>query len=166
MVIGNDRYDHLPGLQKAVNDARAVSDKLRRLGFEVMRVENASRRTMNEKLSEMAGKIGRGDTAFFFFAGHGVAIKDTNYLLPIDTPPASEGQEGLITREAIGADAVLDAVQERGARVTVLVLDACRDNPFKTATSRGIGGHRGLAQMQPAEGVFLLYSAGLGQNSA
>ena len=165
LVIGNDRYESLPGLQKAVNDARAVRDRLARIGFEVIHVENADRRTMNQKLAELTGKIGRGDTAFFFFAGHGIAVKDTNYLLPVDTPQAREGQEGLVTREAIGADVVLDALQDRGAKVSLLVLDACRDNPFKTASSRGVGGTRGLGQMQAPEGVFVLYSAGFGQSA-
>jgi poly(3-hydroxybutyrate) depolymerase/tetratricopeptide (TPR) repeat protein len=165
LVIGNDRYENLPPLQKAVNDARAVRERLVKIGFEVIHVENANRRTMNQKLAELTGKIGRGDTAFFFFAGHGIAIRDTNYLLPVDTPQAREGQEGLITREAIGADVILDALQDRGAKVSLLVLDACRDNPFKTANSRGVGGTRGLSQMPAPEGVFVLYSAGFGQTA-
>lgn len=165
LVIGNDRYENLPGLQKAVNDSRVVRDRLAKIGFEVIHVENANRRTMNQKLAELTGKIGRGDTAFFFFAGHGIAVRDTNYLLPVDTPQAREGQEGLITREAIGADVILDALQDRGAKVSLLVLDACRDNPFKTANSRGVGGARGLSQMPAPEGVFVLYSAGFGQTA-
>src|SRR5262245_61610708 len=136
LVIGNDRYENLPPLQKAVNDARAVRERLAKIGFEVIHVENANRRMMNQKLAELTGKIGRGDTAFFFFAGHGIAVRDSNYLLPVDTPQAREGQEGLVTREAIGADVILDALQDRGAKVSLLVLDACRDNPFKTANSR------------------------------
>src|SRR5215471_13078552 len=71
LVIGNDRYDGLPALQKAVNDARAVADRFQRLGYEVIRVENVGRRAMNEKISELTAKLGRGDTAAFFFAGHG-----------------------------------------------------------------------------------------------
>jgi tetratricopeptide (TPR) repeat protein len=165
LVIGNDKYESLPVLQKAVNDARAVAERLTRLGFEVILVENATRRAMNEKLTALTGKLGRGDSAFFFFAGHGVAIKDGNYLLPIDTPQAGEGQEGLITREGIAADSIIDALQERGARVVVMVLDACRDNPFKKTGSRGVGGGRGLGEMRAPEGVFVLYSAGFGQSA-
>lgn len=86
LVIGNDRYDQLPSLQKAANDARAVGETLSKLGFEVIRIENAQRRAMNQKLVEFTGKIGRGDTAFFFYAGHGVEVKGINYLLPVDTP--------------------------------------------------------------------------------
>jgi hypothetical protein len=165
LVIGNDRYESLPGLQKAVNDARSIGDTLSRLGFEVVKVENAPRRIMNQKLVEFTGKIGRGDTAFFFFAGHGVEIRGVNYLLPIDTPAARDNEEGLITGEGIPADQILERLQDRGAKVSLMVLDACRENPFKKAGSRGVGATRGLAQMTTPEGVFVLYSAGVGQTA-
>lgn len=165
LVIGNDRYESLPGLQKAVNDARSIGDTLTRLGFEVVKVENAPRRTMNQKLVEFTGKIGRGDTAFFFFAGHGVEIRGVNYLLPVDTPEARDNEEGLITGEGIPADSILERLQDRGAKVSLMVLDACRENPFKKPGSRGVGATRGLAQMTTPEGVFVLYSAGVGQTA-
>src|SRR6185437_10447920 len=128
-------------------------------------IENGNRRTMSEKLTELTGKVGRGDTAFFFFAGHGIAIKDGNYLLPADTPQINEDQEPMVTREAISADSIVDALQERGARVIIVVLDACRDNPFKKASTRGVGGKGGLGEMRAPEGVFVLYSAGFGQTA-
>jgi hypothetical protein len=165
LVIGNDRYESLPALQKAVNDARSIGDTLTRLGFEVVRVENAPRRAMNQKLVEFTSKIGRGDTAFFFFAGHGVEIRGVNYLLPVDTPAARDNEEGLITGEGIPADSILERLQDRGAKVSLMVLDACRENPFKKAGSRGVGATRGLAQMTTPEGVFVLYSAGVGQTA-
>jgi uncharacterized caspase-like protein len=155
-VIGNDKYENLPQLNKAVNDGRAVRDHLGKLGFEVITVEDGNRRTMSEKLTELTGKLGRGDTAFFFFAGHGIAIKDGNYLLPTDTPQINEDQEAMVTREAIGADSIIDALQDRGARVIIMVLDACRDNPFKKAGTRGVGGRGGLGEMRAPEGVFVL----------
>ncbi len=162
LVIGNDRYESLPPLQKAVNDARAVGEGLTKLGFEVLASENATRRTINTKLVEFANKVREGDIAFFFFAGHGVEVGGVNYLLGVDSPQASEGEEGLITGEGIAANAVVDQMQEHGAKVAMLVLDACRDNPFKTA-GRGIGGTRGLTMMRVPTGVFVLYSAGEGQ---
>jgi hypothetical protein len=165
LVIGNDRYDNLDPLQKAVNDARAVGNVLTRMGFQVIRVENAQRRLMNQKLVEFTGKVGRGDTALFFFAGHGVEIRGTNYLLPTDTPQVREGEEGIVTSEGIPADNIVERLQERGAKITMMVLDACRENPFRKAGTRGIGATRGLAQMIAPEGVFVLYSAGLGQTA-
>jgi uncharacterized caspase-like protein len=165
LVIGNNAYQNLDRLQKAVNDARAIGDALGKLGFEVMRVEDAPRRLMNQKVAEFARKVGRGDTAFFFYAGHGVEIRGTNYLLAVDTPPAHEGDESLITSEGIPADTVIEQLQERGAKVTLVVLDACRENPFKQAGTRGIGATRGLGQITAPEGVFVLYSAGVGQTA-
>jgi len=165
LVVGNDRYEALPSLQKAANDARAIGNKLAALGFEVIRIENAPRRRMNQKLVEFAGKVGRGDTAFFFFAGHGVEIRGINYLLPTDTPAVRDDEEALIMAEGIPANGIVEQLQERGAKVTMLVLDACRDNPFKKSGTRGIGGTRGLAQMTAPEGVFVLYSAGVGQSA-
>jgi uncharacterized caspase-like protein len=159
LVIGNDKYEYLPQLQKAVNDARAVANHLGKIGFEAIIIENGNRRTMSEKLTELTGKIVRGDTAFFFFSGHGIAIKDGNYLLPTDTPQINEDQD--MTREAIGADSIVDALQERGARVIIVVPDACRGNPFKKAGTRGIGGKGGLGEMPAPEGcaVCSLFSA-------
>jgi hypothetical protein len=165
LVIGNDAYQNVDRLQKAVNDARTIAASLTMLGFEVIRVEDASRRTMNQKIVEFANKVGRGDIAFFFYSGHGVEIRGINYLLAVDTPAAKEGQESLITSEGIPADSIVDQLQERGAKVSMLVLDACRENPFKVNGTRGIGATRGLAQITTPEGVFVLYSAGVGQTA-
>jgi tetratricopeptide (TPR) repeat protein len=166
LVIGNDRYEQVPSLQKAVNDARAIGAALEQIGFTVIRAENANRRTMNQRLVEFSNRVNRGDTAFFYFAGHGVEIKSVNYLLPTDTPTAVEGEEALITSEGIAADGIIDLLQGRGARVAVMVLDACRENPFKKAGSRGIGRGTGLGQMAPSsEGVFVVFSAGYGQEA-
>jgi uncharacterized caspase-like protein len=87
LVIGNDRYANLPAdqqLLKAVNDSRAVGDALGKLGFEVIRGQNLGRQALVDKFDEMTRKISPGDVAFFFFAGHGVAIGGGNYILPAD----------------------------------------------------------------------------------
>ena len=165
LVIGNDDYENLPDLKKAVNDSRAVGQALTKLGFDGATVENAPRRTMNAKLAEFTSKVGPGDTAFFFFAGHGVQISGTNYLMPVDTPEAREGQERFVMGEGIPADSIVQQVQERGAKVAMLVLDACRDNPFAKPGTRGVGGTRGLTIMTVPEGVFVIYSAGIGETA-
>jgi hypothetical protein len=165
LVIGNDDYQNLDRLQKAVNDARTIAASLTMLGFEVIRVEDAPRRTMNQKIVEFASKVRPGDIAFFFYSGHGVEIRGVNYLLAVDTPTAKEGEESLITSEGIPAETIVDQLQEHGAKVSMLVLDACRENPFKVNGTRGIGGTRGLAQITTPEGVFVLYSAGVGQTA-
>jgi hypothetical protein len=166
LVIGNDKYQNLEQLQKAVNDSRAIGDALSKIGFDVMHVENAVRRTMNQKLVEFAGKVGRGDTAFFFYSGHGVEIHGQNFLLPIDMPQVHENEEALVTGEGIPFDSLIEQLQARGAKLVMVVLDACRENPFAKQGTRGIGGARGgLAESAPPEGVFVLYSAGVGQTA-
>ncbi len=169
LVIGNDRYPNLPAdkqLSKAVNDARAIGQALEKIGFTVIRGENLDRRGMVDRLFAFTQKIQPGDMAVVFYAGHGVAISGGNYLLPTDMPLPQPGEEPRVRNMAIGeADLVAD-IQEKKARVAVLMIDACRDNPFRQpGVTRSIGGSRGLARGREAEGVFAVYSAGFGQSA-
>ena len=163
LVIGNDTYDNVPVLQKARNDADAMAAALTKLGFEVISAKDVGRRAMSRALVEFANKIGEGDTAVLFFAGHGFAIEGTNYLLPVDVPSAGPGEQGLVSDASFAANGLADRMRERGAATAVMILDACRDNPFEAKGKRSLAGTRGLARMSPAEGMFVLYSAGAGQ---
>src|SRR5450759_5737547 len=96
LVVGNNDYKHVPKLQKAVNDARTMGDTLKQLGFNVMVAENQTRQAFSESLLAFDRAVGPGDTAFFFYAGHGFEIAGQNFLLPTDVPAASEGQEELV----------------------------------------------------------------------
>ena len=165
LLVGNNAYQNIPRLQTAVNDARAVSTALRGLGFSVILAENQSRRAMSEALLAFDKAVEPGDIALFFFAGHGFEIRGQNYLLPTDIPEVREGQEELIRDSAFPADRIIDRLQARGARTAVLVLDACRDNPFERPGGRGLKGSGGLAVMTPAEGVFIMFSAGAKQTA-
>jgi len=165
LVIGNDQYENVPNLQKAVNDARALGRTLKDLDFEIITAENLTRREMNQKLQEFARKLERGDEALFFFAGHGVQIDGQNFLLPTDIPNAKPDQESFVRYEAVGVYQVLDIIRGRGSRVAILVLDACRNNPFRREGTRTLGGTRGLARMAAPEGTFIMYSAGVGQEA-
>ena len=93
LVIGNDRYATLPALLKAGNDADAVGNLLTRLGFEVILGRDLGRQGMIDKLAEFTSRIETGDTALFFYAGHGVALGGINYLVPVDMPAATAGSE-------------------------------------------------------------------------
>lgn len=163
LVIGNDAYTGVAKLQKAVNDARTMAETLDGIGFRVMRVENVSRREMNRALLRFTSQLETGDEALFFFAGHGVEIAGRNYLLPTDVPVAKPGQEDFVTSEAIAVDKILDNIRRRGTRVSILVLDACRDNPFPRAGTRSLGGTRGFSRIAAPKGTFIMYSAGVGQ---
>lgn len=165
LVIGTDAYMDLPVLQKAVNDARAISLTLESIGFTVIKGENLTRRQMNQSLSKLERIIDPGDQIFFFFAGHGVAMGATNYLIPADMPLPEPGDEGLVRGEAFAVDRIIARIQSRGASASFVVLDACRNNPFKSSGVRAIGSTRGLADMSASKGVFVLYSAGIGQTA-
>ena len=165
LVIGNNAYENVPALQKAVNDAGAISQELAKLGFDVVSAENVGRRAMSRALVELESKIESGDTALIYFAGHGFAVDGTNYLLPVDVPAAGPGEEGLVRDASFAANGLSDRLQEKGASTVILILDACRDNPFALKGKRSIGLTRGLSRMDPAEGTFVLFSAGQGQSA-
>ena len=171
LVVGNNSYGNLPAdrqLQNAVNDARLMRDTLRGLGFDVIYGENLDRRSLIDRLFDLTARIGNDDIAFFFFAGHGVSFSGANYLLPSDVPaPRASGrsEEGRLAEQALAETVVIDRLTGSGARVAVVVLDACRDNPLQGGDRRSVGAGRGLAQVQPARGIFSIYSAGFGQTA-
>lgn len=161
LVIGNNDYRNVPKLQKAVNDARTMGDTLKQLGFTVMVAENQSRQAFSETLLAFDRAVGPGDTAFFFYAGHGFEIAGQNFLLPTDVPAASEGQEELVRDASVLADRVIERLQNKKVRTAILVFDACRNNPFERSGTRAVAGGGGLAPMtQLPEGVFSVFSAG------
>jgi Caspase domain len=161
LVIGNNDYKNVPKLQKAVNDARVMGDTLKQLGFSVMVAENQNRQQFSQTLLAFDNTVEPGDTAFFFYAGHGFEIAGQNYLLPTDVPAAVEGQEELVRDASVLADRVIERLQNKRARTSILVFDACRNNPFERAGTRAVSGGGGLAPMtQLPEGVFSVFSAG------
>src|SRR5437868_2926406 len=161
LVIGNNDYKNVAKLQKAVNDARTMGDTLKQLGFSVMVAENQTRQQFSQTLLAFDNAVEPGDTAFFFFAGHGFEIAGQNYLLPTDVPAATEGQEELVRDASILADRIVERLQNKGARTSILVFDACRNNPFERSGTRAVAGSGGLAPMTTLpEGVFSVFSAG------
>src|SRR6202049_4396286 len=161
LVIGNNDYKNVPKLQKAVNDAHTMGETLKQLGFSVMVAENQTRQAFSETLLAFDKTVSAGDTAFFFYAGHGFEIAGQNFLLPTDVPAASEGQEELVRDASVLADRIIERLQNKKVRTSILVFDACRNNPFERAGTRAVAGSGGLAPMtQLPEGVFSVFSAG------
>jgi hypothetical protein len=163
LVIGNDGYANVPALKKAVNDARAVSIELERLGFVVRRAENLDQKAMSRAIVGFQSDLRAGDQALFFYAGHGFEIGGTNYLLPTDVPAVKPNEQDLVRDASFPVDRIIDGIRERGAGVAILILDACRDNPFAGTGTRSVPGTRGLARVDAPEGVFVLMSAGAKQ---
>src|SRR5271154_1137750 len=161
LLIGNNDYRNVPKLQKAVNDARTMGETLKKLGFSVMVAENQTRQAFSQTLLAFDAAVEPGDTAFFFYAGHGFEIAGQNFLLPTDVPAASEGQEELVRDASVLADRIIERLQNKKVRTAILVFDACRNNPFEHAGTRALAGGGGLAPMtQLPEGVFSVFSAG------
>jgi formylglycine-generating enzyme required for sulfatase activity len=166
LVIGNDEYANVDKLQKAVNDARAISKTIRDIGFEVIESLNANRRTFDQQLNNLNSKVEAGDEVLFFFAGHGISVRGRNYLLPIDIPKITPGQERSVTKEAFSEDEIISLLKERGAKVSLLIIDACRNNPFPKDGTRSVGRSVGLGQRStPPRNTFVMYSAGFGQEA-
>jgi len=165
LLIGNNGYQNVPRLDRAINDAHALGEALKKLDFKVFVGEDQSRRSMSEAFLAFDRTIEFGDTALFFFAGHGFEIHGQNYLLPTDVPAATEGQEELVRDASFAVERIVDRLQERGARIAILVLDACRNNPFERLGTRAIKGTGGLAPITPSEGVFVVFSAGAKQTA-
>ena len=165
LVTGNDNYHSVEKLQKAVNDAKAVSETLKGLGFQVTFAKNVTRRKMNRVLTSFANKIEIGDEVLFYYAGHGIEILGRNYLLPVDIPSADPGNETFITNESFAVSGIISDLQNRGGRVNLIILDACRDNPFPKRGRRTLGGKRGLSRVAPPRGTFVMFSAGANQSA-
>jgi hypothetical protein len=155
LVIGNAAYAVGP-LQNPVLDARAMAATLQALGFEVLAHENLSYRNMRRAVAEFGERVAAGGVALFYYSGHGLQVNGENYLVPVD---ADIKNERYVAAEAIDADHVLLQMQEAKTRVNVVVLDACRDNPF-AGRFRGLG--RGLAFMDVPAGTYVAYSTAPG----
>src|ERR1700675_4584294 len=125
LVVGNNDYRNVPKLQKAVNDARTMGDTLKQLGFTVMVTENQNRQAFSQTLLAFDRSVEAGDTAFFFYAGHGFEIAGQNFLLPTDVPAATEGQEELVRDASVLADRIIERLQNKKVRTAILVFDAC-----------------------------------------
>ncbi len=160
LVIGNDSYQNVQGLQNARADARAMKKVLEESGFQVTLLLDADDRAMKAAERTLKGRVAGGDEVIFYFSGHGVQLDTGNYLLPVDIHGQSQDQ---VKDEALGLQRVLDDLQDQKAGFSLAIIDACRDNPFK-GTGRGIGS-KGLAPSNPATGQMVFYSAGAGQEA-
>lgn len=155
LVIGNAAYPQVP-LKNPGNDARAVAALLRRLDFEVIEEHDVPRRNMDQLVDHFANQLQKGDLALFYFAGHGLQVQQENYLIPVDFRAASETD---VKYDAYPASRVRDRMEASGARLRVLILDACRNNPYRGKR----GGASGLnAMTSDAEGTLIAFATGDG----
>jgi hypothetical protein len=156
LVVGNSEYERVQRLSNPVNDAKDVGASLERIGFEVTTLLNANRSELNQSLSEFARKARGSEMAVVYFAGHGMEIDNSNYLLPVDADirdPLDVAFEGVEMSQFLR---VVDGAET----LKLVLLDACRDNPFLTMASNGTRSlRRGLARVEPPGGVLVGYAA-------
>jgi len=166
-VVGNGAYKNVTPLPNPPIDARAMAGVLRNVGFEVVEGTNLTRGKMTEKLLDFGKKAEGADVALFFYAGHGIAVDGTNYLLPVDADIKSEMDVKL--GSAINIDVTLDQTMS-DAKVKLVFLDACRDNPFAARlrslkATRSVNVQPGLAEMKSGEGTLIAFATGPGQTA-
>ncbi len=155
LVIGNGAYKEGP-LANPVNDAHAIALALKESGFTVISRENIDQRGMLAALREFGDKLRAGGTGLFYYAGHGMQIKGRNYLIPVG---ASIDREDEVAYSAVDAQAVLDKMEAAGNVANIMILDACRNNPFTRSTRSG---QAGLAQMDAPVGTLVAYATSPG----
>ena len=162
LVFGNDAYATLPNLNNAATDARGVADKLETLGFDVIVETDAGRRKMGRAIAHFQTELTDADVGLAFFAGHGIQSGGRNYLIPTDS--RIEAEEDL-PYEGITSKHILDAMGRSGVPVSILILDACRDNPLPRRTRSAARGLTVVPVSDDATGTAILYSAAPGQTA-
>lgn len=164
LIIGNDTYKYADPLKNAREDARAMAAELRGFGYEVSLHLDQSQKSMQAALRDFRDKVNAGDEVLFYFSGHAVEIDGKNFLTPVDTIGINQNQ---LADDSIDLkSAVLDPLTTKKVKLTLALIDACRDNPFlKTASTRSTSISRGLAPTTPATGQLIVYSAGSGQTA-
>ena len=159
LVIGNSNYMVKP-LTNPVNDANDITQILTGIGFQVTKLTNASRSEMRNAIDHFGKEIKNIDTALVFYAGHGVQVSGKNYLIPID---ADIKQEHQVEDRAVSLNNILGYMKNSGSKVNIVLLDACRDNPLKSAfrsTSRG------LARVDGPTGTYIAFATAEGKVAA
>jgi len=159
LVIGNGNYQQVGALDNPPNDARLMAQTLRDLDFNVIEVIDASQLQMKRAVRDFGSRLndaGREGVGLFYYAGHGVQVGGANYIIPVDAVIDTEGDVDI---EAVNANSVLSMMEYSNARLSFIVLDACRNNPY----SRGFrSATRGLAKMSAPTGSFVAYATSPG----
>ncbi len=155
LVIGNAAYPEAP-LVNPINDARAMAQKLRGFGFDVVEAVDADLETMQTSVLDFMQRITTDSTVLVYYAGHGIQANGRNYLIPVD---ATLESERALRFESMELADILEELEEFEAKISVVILDACRNNPFQRKFR---GGARGLAVVDAAQGTLIAYATSPG----
>jgi len=153
LVIGNSNYQHLSKLKNPLNDAKAMKEALEVRGFEVIYKENATKREMKKLVKAFGYKLSRGGVGLYFFAGHGINVEGINYLVGVDSLMDDVDE---VEYETLSLNYITKKMKDAHNRLNVVILDACRNNPF------GRSGAGGLAPIGSAKGMYVAYATEAG----
>jgi hypothetical protein len=156
LVIGNSSYKEVPGLVNPQNDAKAMSLMLKKLGFQVTSVLDGTKKDIDAAIDNMKASLqGRQAVAMIYYAGHGLQHNWDNYIIPIDFKNNSNID---LTRDAVNLKNILDMFSQLKTRMNIIVLDACRDNPFGSK----LGSNKGLAQVDAPINTYIAFATAPG----
>jgi hypothetical protein len=156
LVIGNGNYARVGRLTNPVNDADAMAHRLHELRFDVLLLKDGNRRQMGQQVDAFLARLGSGDVALFYYAGHGVQVDGENYLIPVDFEGNTESD---IRYDSFALGKIQDRMEHSGALLNMLILDSCRNNPFRLS---GRSTTRGLAPMNAGRGTFVAFATAPG----
>ena len=162
LVIGNGNYVRGGYLSNPENDARAMAESLEKLGFETIVYSNVKQVTLKQAIDDFGNRLRNFDTGLFFYAGHGIQVKGFNYLIPVDASLESEID---VEYNCVEAGRVLGRMEESGSKTNIVILDACRDNPFERSWTRKAQG-QGLAFMNAPSGSLIAYATSPGSTAS
>ena len=157
LVIGNAAYPNEP-LSNPVNDANDVSASLSALGFDVVTLTNCTKRQMDEAIADLGKRSSTNSVSLFYYAGHGIQKDGRNFLIPVDAVMYSASD---IEYACTDVNRVLGNLEDSGCQMNIIVLDACRNNPFERSWNRG-GGSRGLSVPTAPRGTVIAYATAPG----
>ncbi len=156
LIIGNSSYKSSP-LRNPVNDVRLMEQSLKDAGFTVLKAENASLRDMRRLVRDFGEKLkANGGVGLFYFAGHGVQVRGENYLVSVDSDIRAEDE---VAEDSVNTSLVLEKMQTAGNRMNIVILDACRNNPFAASSRSAVNG---LAAVNAPSGTLVAYSTSPG----
>ena len=161
LLIGNSNYTHGGSLNNSVTDVRAMKRALEDLGFTVLKYENCTQKTMKRAMDNFGIKLKGQDVGLFFYSGHGVQVNGHNYLIPTNAKLHNENDTEY---DCVRADRVLAKKESAGTKTSIVILDACRDNPFERSWRKGTKG-TGLAFMNAPSGSLIAYSTAPGKTA-
>lgn len=165
LVIGNSAYASIAPLPNPANDARAMAKSLTNVGFNVYQAIDLDRAAMTDVIGRFLNAVTPGSEALIYYAGHGVELEGQNYLLPVDIRQLDPSQQYALRTDGISLTGLLEDLEWRKPRVSLVILDACRNNPFTRPGMRSLGSERGLSRIDPPQGTMVLYAAAAGETA-